>query len=170
MTNRQERFRIQINHFLDNLRKTEMFYENAFQNIATVTPLSIRLDCTHKSGMIYFWQHLDSSKIMLKLCSFLWITLLTIAIEVWLFSKLETKQFEQRQNSDCRSVFSKVPIMCRNISTYLEQLCPHFLLGGPSVVILSSSTSASPGKSLIKELSLEYILSASAGDSEYLSF
>ena len=41
---------------------------------------------------------------------------------------------------------------------------PHFLLRGSSVVILSSSTSASSGKSLIKELSLEYILSASAGD------
>ena len=142
-----------------------MFYENAFQNIATVTPLS-RVDCIHKSSMICFWQHLDSSKIMLKLCWFLWITLPTIAIEVWLFSKLETKQFEQRQNSDCRSVFSKVPIMCRNISTYPDQLCPHFLLRGSSVVILSSSTSASSGKSLIKELSLEYILSASAGDSD----
>ena len=80
-----------------------MFYENAFQNIATVTPLS-RVDCIHKSSMICFWQHLDSSKIMLKLCWFLWITLPTIAIEVWLFSKLETKQFEQRQNSDCWSV------------------------------------------------------------------
>ena len=34
------------------------------------------------------------------------------------------------------------------------------------MVILSSSTSASSGKSLIKELSLEYILSASAGDSD----
>ena len=102
-----------------------MFYENAFQNIATVTPLS-RVDWIHKSSMICFWQHLDSSKIMLKLCWFLWITLPTIAIEVWLFSKLETKQFEQRQNSDCRSVFSKVPIMRRNISPILSSYAPLF--------------------------------------------